>query len=90
MKYTVVLLRESVGGYSVHVPALKGCATQGHTLPDALDMAREAIVAYSDGERELGKQTPPDVQQFRVDLGDANEGLIMRVSVPDEDASPRP
>jgi predicted RNase H-like HicB family nuclease len=36
MVYTVVLVREEVGGYSVHVPALEGCHTEGDTLPEAL------------------------------------------------------
>jgi len=46
MTYTVVLERERDGGFSVHVPALKGCHTQGDDLPEALDMARDAIECY--------------------------------------------
>jgi len=36
MTYTVVLERERDGGFSVHVPALRGCHTQGDDLPEAL------------------------------------------------------
>jgi len=36
MTYTVVLMREEGGGYSVSAPALQGCHTQGDTLAEAL------------------------------------------------------
>ncbi len=59
MTYPVVLVREEVGGYSVHVPALRGCHTQGETVPEALDMAREAIQCYLESLRMRGKPIPP-------------------------------
>jgi predicted RNase H-like HicB family nuclease len=88
MTYTVVLVREEDGGYCVHVPALKGCHTQGDSLPEALDMVREAILAYMDGERELGKAMPPDATKFTLDVGDAAEALVLKVSVPVEEEAP--
>jgi antitoxin HicB len=43
-RYTVVLLPEpEEGGFSVLVPALPGCLTQGETVDEALTHAREAI-----------------------------------------------
>jgi antitoxin HicB len=88
MTYTVVFVREADGGYCVHVPALKGCHTQGDSLPEALDMAKEAILAYMDGERELGKTMPPDVTRFTLDVADAAEALVLKVSVPIEEEAP--
>lgn len=80
--YTVVVLKEKDGRYSVSVPALKGCHTWGESLPDALRMVEEAILAYIEGERELGKPTPPaDVPTFTGTLGDATEASVYRVSV---------
>jgi predicted RNase H-like HicB family nuclease len=47
IKLTVVLYPElEAGGYSVEVPALPGCFTQGDTLEEALANAREAIECY--------------------------------------------
>ena len=43
--YPVVLLQEDVG-YSVRVPDLDGCFTQGDTLDEALAMTQEAIGLY--------------------------------------------
>ena len=47
--YRVVLTPDlEAGGYSVEVPELPGCITEGDTLPEARRMAREAIEAWLD------------------------------------------
>ncbi len=46
LKYTIILIPEEEGGYSVEVPALPGCYTQGETREEAIYMAREAIELY--------------------------------------------
>jgi len=42
MKLKVLLRREPGGGYSVSVPALPGCHSEGETLDEALANIREA------------------------------------------------
>jgi predicted RNase H-like HicB family nuclease len=42
MKLKVLLVPEKVGGYSVSVPALPGCHSEGDTLREALANIREA------------------------------------------------
>jgi len=46
LRYTVILVPEDGGGYSVEVPALPGCYTQGETKEEAISMAKEAIELY--------------------------------------------
>ncbi len=46
MKYTVILERESDGGYVATVPVLPGCVSQGDTRDDVLKNIREAIELY--------------------------------------------
>lgn len=81
MIYTVVVLHEADGRYSVVVPALPGCATWGESLPEALRLAEEAILAYLDGLSALGKPVPPDVAPVTVELGEAREASVYRVTV---------
>jgi len=46
LKYTIILVPEEEGSYSVEVPALPGCYTQGETRKEAIAMAKEAIELY--------------------------------------------
>jgi len=82
--YSIVVLREKDGRYSVVVPALPGCATWGDALPEALRMAEEAIQAYAEGLREQGKSLPADVPVVTVDLGEAAEASVYKLSIPAE------
>lgn len=43
LTYKTHLHKEEDGGFSVSVPALPGCFTQGDTLDEAISMAKEAI-----------------------------------------------
>jgi len=79
MTYTVVLMREEDGGYSVSVPALSGCHTQGDTIGESLLMAEEAIRLYLEVLDEDGKPHPTDVDDVHLRLDDATEALIYRL-----------
>ena len=57
--YTVILTPDQEdGGYTVTVPALPGCFTQGDTEEEALANAREAIRCHVEGLRIDGKPVP--------------------------------
>ncbi len=43
MTFKVVLEPSEEGGYTVYVPALPGCISEGDTLEEALQNIREAI-----------------------------------------------
>ena len=46
MKIKVVLEPSEEGGYTVYVPSLPGCISEGETKDEALDNIREAIELY--------------------------------------------
>jgi predicted RNase H-like HicB family nuclease len=48
MRPKVLLRPESAGGYSVCVPALPGCYSQGETREEALENIREAAELWLD------------------------------------------
>ncbi len=45
-RYKVILEPEPTGGFSVYVPSLPGCASQGETEEEAVANIREAIEGY--------------------------------------------
>lgn len=46
LQYTAIFEPASEGGFTVTVPALPGCITEGDTFEEALRMAKDAIEAY--------------------------------------------
>ena len=46
MKFKIVLEEEQDGGYSVYVPELPGCASQGETRQEAVKNIKQAIHLY--------------------------------------------
>ena len=65
-EYEVVLMHEEDGGFSVTVPALTGCASQGKTREEALAMIREAIEVYIESLVGHGDSIPGPVEIERV------------------------
>jgi predicted RNase H-like HicB family nuclease len=60
-QYTVILYPEpDEGGYSVIVPALPGCVTQGETLEEAIAMAKDAVRLYVETLRAEGETVPEE------------------------------
>jgi predicted RNase H-like HicB family nuclease len=46
MRIKVLLESSNEGGYTVYVPSLPGCISEGETVEDALTNVREAIELY--------------------------------------------
>ena len=60
-RYTVLLTPDpDEGGYTVTVPAVPGCITEGDTLPEALANAREAIKCHLEGLAVDGEPIPEE------------------------------
>lgn len=64
-KYTVIFEPAEEGGFVVHVPALPGCYTQGETLEEAKERAREAIACYLESLLKDDLPIPDDIQDAR-------------------------
>jgi predicted RNase H-like HicB family nuclease len=66
-EYTVILEPDNENrGYTVLVPALPGCITQGRTQKEALSRAREAIAAYIESLEADGEPVPEERQPIQV------------------------
>jgi len=65
MRLKVVLEKSEEGGYTVYVPALPGCISEGDTLEEALANIREAIALYLE---PLEEELPEEAQLAEVEV----------------------
>lgn len=77
--YPACFYLEENGGYSVEVPDLKGCVTQGDSLEEAIQMAEDAALGWlltsvEDGE-DLPK--PSQIQEIELEQKDAFVSLLL-------------
>lgn len=68
-EFEVVLQPEDEGGFSVFVPGLPGCVSQGETREEALAMIKEAIEGYLESLDAHGDPIPKPVEVERVTVG---------------------
>jgi antitoxin HicB len=61
IRYLVNLEKNEDGGYTVTVPALPGCITQGDTWEEAVAHAQEAISGYIATLQDLKKPVPLEI-----------------------------
>ena len=69
-KYTVIFEPAEEGGYLVRVPALPGCYTQGETLEEAKEMAKEAIALHLETLRANDLPIPAENDKAKITLTD--------------------
>ena len=54
----ILLEKSEEGGYTVTVPSLHGCISEGDTKEDAIKNIREAIELYLESEEEVSADNP--------------------------------
>ncbi len=60
MRQVILIPDPEVGGYTVEVPSLPGCISEGDTIDEALANIKEAIDLYIEVLTEDGKPIPED------------------------------
>ncbi|MCQ2361988.1 MAG: type II toxin-antitoxin system HicB family antitoxin [Acidaminococcaceae bacterium] len=63
--YPVILEPEEVG-YSVYVPDIKGCATQGENMEDVFEMVQEAIGLMLENVEEKNYPVPSNPEDIKL------------------------
>jgi antitoxin HicB len=61
LRFTILIERNEEGSYTVTVPSLPGCITEGDTWAEAIANAKEAIAGYIEALKALGKPIPLEV-----------------------------
>ena len=56
------------GGYVVTAPALPGLVTEGDSLEEAREMAKDAIQGYLESLRKHNEPIPPSIWEETVEI----------------------
>jgi predicted RNase H-like HicB family nuclease len=64
--YDVVLEPSEDGGYTVYVPTLRGCVSQGETEKEALENIRDAILTWHATWQDIVAERKGDVRRVKV------------------------
>ena len=65
MKLKAILVPSDDGGYTVYVPALPGCLSEGDTKEEALKNIREAIELYLEPVED-DMSFSPDAEEIEI------------------------
>jgi len=57
----IVLIPDETGGYTVEVPSLPGCISEGDSVDEALENIRDAIALYVDSLKAHGEPVPDEL-----------------------------
>ena len=69
LEYNTIFQKEDTG-YSVWVPSLSGCSSQGETFEEALENIKEAIALYVEDQPENKEDLVDNIHnQFMVPVG---------------------
>jgi predicted RNase H-like HicB family nuclease len=74
-RYTVIFEQAEEGGYVVTCPALPGLVTEGDSLEEAREMAKDAIKGYLESLADEGEELP-------VENVDTTVKEVLDVSLP--------
>ena len=66
--YDVILEPSEDGGYTVYVPALRGCVSEGETEAEALENIRDAIVTWHATWQDIAAEGHGKLHQVEVTL----------------------
>ena len=68
LNYKVLLHKAEEGGFTVTVPALPGCITEGDNLDEALKRAKEVIELYVEELKSRGEEIPDDSETLEYSM----------------------
>jgi predicted RNase H-like HicB family nuclease len=74
MQFRIVFEASDDGGYTVYVPALPGCISEGNTVEEARTNIAEAIALYLDEKRETGTLCSPGIAKRASPRAGENAG----------------
>ena len=66
MRQVILIPDSEVGGYTVEVPSLPGCISEGDTIDEALANIKEAIELHIESMMAHGEAVPEDFAPLQL------------------------
>lgn len=66
LTYDVILEPAEEGGFTVYVPALRGCVSEGDTEEEALENIKDAIHTWLDAWEQIAKEKGTSLKQVEI------------------------
>jgi predicted RNase H-like HicB family nuclease len=66
MRQVILYPDREDGGWVAEVPSLPGCVSEGQTREEALANVREAIEAWVEAAKSLGREIPADTSDVEI------------------------
>lgn len=83
--YPVCIYPGDVSGYTVIVPNLPGCITEGETLAEALEQATDAASGWVLDELEEGRKAPQSSLPENIKADEYENGIVSVVMIDVDD-----
>lgn len=83
--YPVCIYPGDVSGYTVIVPDLPGCITEGETLAEALEQATDAASGWVLDELEEGRKAPQSSLPENIKADEYENGIVSVVMIDVDD-----
>ncbi len=79
--YPAVFTPDEEGGYTVEVPDLPGCVTEGDDLEESISMAEDAASGWILGELEEGNQFPSPSTFIAIEVPEGSFKSLITVDI---------
>jgi len=66
LTYDVILEPAEEGGFTVYVPALRGCVSEGDTEEEALENIKDAIHTWLDAWEQIAKEKGTSLKKVEI------------------------
>lgn len=60
MRHVILIPDLESGGYTVEVPSLPGCISEGDTVEESLENIKNAIIVFEAALRDIGREVPQE------------------------------
>ena len=79
--YPAIFTPDKDGGFTVEVPDLPGCVTEGDDIEESISMAQDAASGWILGELKEGNSVPPPSSLIDIEAPDGSFKSLIKLDI---------